>query len=147
MDGIKSTLWGGLAIALLALFLLGAIAIFFARPAGARDLAQWEDADPANRSWFARQMQPDNPLTSCCGESDAYFADSHEVKDGKVYAIITDTRPDGPLGRPHIPPGTRVFVPDHKFKDSRRDPNPDGHGVVFVSSSGNVFCFIAPGGV
>jgi hypothetical protein len=42
----------------------------------ARDLGQWESADPAIREWYQALMQPDIPTASCCGEADAYWADS-----------------------------------------------------------------------
>jgi hypothetical protein len=91
------------------------------------------------------QMQPDNPVASCCGESDAYWADEVRVRDGKVYAVITDDRPDAPLGRPHVPVGTEVEIPDHKLKFDRG--NPTGHGVVFLSGTRHVWCYVQPGGV
>jgi hypothetical protein len=37
----------------------------------------------------------------CCGEADAYWADTFEEQDGKYVAIITDDRLDAPLHRPH----------------------------------------------
>src|SRR5262249_8782383 len=73
-----------------------------------RDLGQWEGTDPVIASWFKNLRQPDAPSVSCCGESDAYYADSFEIDGDKYVAIITDERPDGPLARPHIPPGTRI---------------------------------------
>jgi hypothetical protein len=85
-------------------------------------------------------MQPDNPV-SCCGPADAYYADKFELKDGKFFAIVTDERDDLSRGRPHRPIGTRVEIPSHKFNDPRPDPNPTGHGIVFVSSRGAVFCY------
>lgn len=66
--------------------------------------------DPVISSWFKSLMQPDHPNYSCCGEADAYWADGVEVKDGQTITIITDTRPDEPLGRPHVPVGTRIVV-------------------------------------
>ena len=71
--------------------------------ARARDVGQWEGADPLTKLWYKSLMQPDNPGVSCCGEADAYWADRIEVKNGKVLAVITDTKPDGPLGRMHVP--------------------------------------------
>ena len=35
--------------------------------AGARDLGQWENADPAIRQWYQSLMQPDNPTASGIG--------------------------------------------------------------------------------
>ena len=45
----------------------------------ARDNGQWEGSDPKVRQWYRQLMQPDNPWVSCCGESDAFEADSYEV--------------------------------------------------------------------
>ena len=61
-------------------------------PASARDLGQWENQPTYVRQWFQKLMQPDNPLMSCCGEADAYWADSFEVDDGRYVATITDER-------------------------------------------------------
>ena len=44
--------------------------------ASARDFGQWEATDPQIREWYQALMQPDNPAVSCCGEADAYWADS-----------------------------------------------------------------------
>ena len=49
--------------------------------ANARDLGQWEATDPEVRQWYQALMQPDNPAVSCCGEADAYWADSFEVDE------------------------------------------------------------------
>lgn len=111
----------------------------------ARDNGQWEATDPEIREWYRSLMQPDEPRVSCCGEADAYYANKVEVIDGKTYATITDTRPDGPLGRPHIPAGTRVHVPNHKLKWDRG--NPTGHSVIFLNTSLQVHCFVQGGGV
>jgi hypothetical protein len=89
-------------------------------------------------------MQPDQPRVSCCGEADAYWADSVEVKDGEVIAIITDTRPDEPLRREHLPIGTRIVVPPNKMKWD--DGNPTGHIIIFLRN-GAVFCYVTGTGV
>jgi len=47
----------------------------------ARDLGQWDD--PANadlKKWYQDLKQPDNPVASCCGEADAYWADAFEAR-------------------------------------------------------------------
>lgn len=110
----------------------------------ARDVGQWDGADAATRQWYRTLMQPDNPGASCCGEADAYHADDIHVRDGRVYATITDRRDDGPLRRQHIPPGTVIEIPPHKLKwDSG---NPTGHNIVFIGG-GSVLCFVQNGGV
>jgi hypothetical protein len=113
--------------------------------ARARDLGQWEAVDPALKQWYQALMQPDAPSASCCGEADAYFADEIHVRDGKTYAIITDERPDGPRGRPHVDVGTEIEIPSHKLKWDKS--NPTGHGIVFLSRNRYVFCYVQPGGV
>lgn len=102
----------------------------------------------AERSaWFERQRMPDQPRVSCCGEADAYYADAAETVGDDVFAIITDTRPDGPLNRQHVAVGTRILIPPGKNKDTRADPNPTGHTIVFLGTNGSVYCYIPEGGV
>jgi hypothetical protein len=120
------------------------VLIALALPATARDLGQWSAADPAISEWYKSLMQPDNPTVSCCGESDAYWADEIHVRNGKTFAVVTDDRDDTPLRRPHVPIGTEIEVPDHKLKWDRG--NPTGHGVLFMSPGGYVFCYVQPGG-
>src|SRR4051812_42893974 len=71
----------------------------------ARDFGKGKNRDPAVHEWYQSLMRPDGPGI-CCTEADAYFADEVHVRGGKTFATITDDRPDGPLGRPHIPNGT-----------------------------------------
>jgi hypothetical protein len=113
----------------------------------ARDLGQWGaiNNDPSVREWYQALMQPDMPNASCCGEADAYFADEVHVRDGKTYATITDDRPDEPRMRPHIDIGTEIEIPNNKLKWDKS--NPTGHGVVFLSRAGYVFCYVQPGWV
>ena len=112
--------------------------------APARDLGQWEGIDPLYRQWFNGLMRPDYPNLTCCGLADAYWADSYEVKDDQYVAIITDTRDDIPLGRPHIENGKRVAVPNTKIKWDRG--NPTGHGIIFIGAGDEVYCYLPPGG-
>jgi hypothetical protein len=107
-------------------------------PALARDNGQWGNQPAALRQWFQNLMQPDNKYLSCCGEADAYEADSFEVKGDQYVAIITD-------GKGVIANGTRVPVPNQKMKwDSG---NPTGHGILFIGAEGQVYCYVTPGGV
>jgi hypothetical protein len=130
-------------------FQAAAIAVSLALIMGnacARDLGQWDSkANPAIAEWYRSLMQPDVPTVSCCGEADAYFCDDVHVKDGRTFCAITDDRPDAPRGRPHIDIGTQIEIPDNKLKWDRG--NPTGHGVVFLSRAGYVFCYVQPGGV
>jgi hypothetical protein len=112
--------------------------------AHARDSGQWANAPTSIRQWFQKLMQPDNPYQSCCGEADAYQADSFEVEGDHYVAIITDGSGDPSVGKPAIPNGTRIPVPNHKMKWD--DGNPTGHGILFIGNGG-VYCYITPGGV
>jgi len=100
---------------------------------------------PELDGWYASLMQPDNPSISCCGKADAYWCDIINVKDGKTFCTITDDRDDGPLGRPHVPVGTQIEIPNYKLKWDRG--NPTGHAIVFLGVAGHVFCFVQAGGV
>jgi hypothetical protein len=108
------------------------------------------DTDPEVSSWMETLRRPDDPSASCCGEADAYFADRTVVIGGRVYAIITDTRDDGPLHRPHIEPGTHIEIPLHKY-GARPVGNPTEHAILFVrqnyDDSFAVYCFVQPSGL
>jgi len=121
---------------ILALLVIG-IVILIAFEALARDDGQWGDKSPAVRQWFKNLMQPDNPYVSCCGEADAFEADTFEVKDDHYIAIITD-------GKGIIANGTRISVPNAKMKWN--SGNPTGHGIIFMSGSGQLYCYVTPGG-
>lgn len=110
-----------------------------------RDDGQWEKTDPITKQWYRDLMQPDNPMVSCCGEADAYYADKVVTRGGKNYAVITDDRDDILLGRPHIPMGTEILIPNHKYKWS--DGNPTGHRVIFVNTTLDVYCFVDGAGI
>jgi hypothetical protein len=115
----------------LGLFLLLAL------PAIARDQGQWDNRPIGVRQWFQGLMQPDNPYVSCCGEADAFEPDTFEVGGDQYVAVITD-------GKGLIPNGTRIPVPNQKLKwDSG---NPTVHGIIFIGSGGQVYCYVTPGG-
>ena len=114
--------------------------------ANARDLGQWEGQPPQIRGWFERLMQPDNKFKSCCGEADAYEADSFEVEGDHYVAVVTNGTGDIAHGKPAIPEGTRISVPNHKMKWD--EGNPTGHGIIFISAqTKEVLCYVTPGGV
>ena len=120
-------------------------ALLLAIPASARDVGQWENSDATVRAWYRDLMQPDAPGVPCCGEADAQWADSFEVQGDQYVAIITDTRDDAPLKRKHVDAGTKIVIPNEKLKYDQS--NPTGHGIVFLSMYGYVYCYVAPGGV
>ncbi len=122
---------------ILGLFAAG-IALLFAFHAFARDNGQWGGSPIAVREWFQSLMQPDNPYMSCCGEADAFEADTFEVDGDHYIAIITD-------GKGVMANGTRIAVPNIKMKWDRG--NPTGHGIIFIGASGQIYCYVAPGGV
>jgi hypothetical protein len=132
-----------LAIVIIGVAVL--VLIFAFHVASARDLGQWQNTDPAIRDWYQSLMQPDQPTASCCGEADAYWCDDYYARDGKAFCRITDDRPDEPRNRPHVAVGTEIEIPPNKLKWDRS--NPTGHGVVFLSRAGYVYCFVQPGGV
>jgi hypothetical protein len=107
-------------------------------PAVARDNGQWGNQPAYLRQWFQKLMQPDNPAASCCGEADAFDADSYEAVDDHYVAIITN-------GKGIIPEGTRIFVPNNKMKWD--EGNPTGHGIIFIGAQRQVYCYVTPGGV
>ena len=102
-----------------------------------RDNGQWGNQPAYLREWFQKLMQPDNPHVAC-GEADAFEADSFEVSGDEYVAIITN-------GKGVIPEGTRIPVPNQKLKWD--EGNPTGHGIIFIGSNGQVFCYVTPGGV
>jgi len=107
------------------------VAVVIVRAAQGRDRGQWGDIEQRIGYWYAHLMRPDAP-GSCCGEADAYWADEVKISDGQVWAVVTDDRPDEPLGRPHIPRGAMIYVPPEKMKSDKG--NPTGHVIVFLGS-------------
>lgn len=95
--------------------------------------------------WFQSLMQPDNPRISCCGNADAYEADDFDIVsdpptgETRYVAVITGHR-----YATAIPIGTHIPVPNAKMKFDKG--NPTGHGIIFIGSQGQVFCYITPAG-
>ena len=151
------SIWIGLIAGLVAAILLSLFDFV-----NARDLGQWEKMDPAQKRWFQSLMQPDTvgmgqPGVSCCGEGDGYWADEAHVRDGKLFAVITDERPDDELMRIHEAVGTEYEVPVRKIVGmEQRVGNPTGHIVIFLgvkqwqdaqSYKRPVLCYVQNGGV
>lgn len=88
------------------------LSLLLAPPVIARDLGQWDNQPIAVRQWLQGLMQPDNPYVSCCGEADAFEADTFEVVGDQYVAVITN-------GKGVIPHGTRIPVPKQKLKWDR----------------------------
>lgn len=129
--------------------------------------AIYEDTPPSIEKYVQPNLRnADGSLTnsSCCGRSDAYWADEFERdEEGNLVAIITDPRDDnlfrgeGKAGSPreHLPIGTRVVIPNNKvIRFPEQPPNRTGHGWVWVSvyeddvtgerTPGNVICYVYP---
>lgn len=130
-----ATFWLAVAVAGMA---AGWLVLAWVKPALAHD-----HDHPELNAWYAGLMQPDNPTASCCGVADAYWCDDYYAKDGKAFCKITDDRVVD--GRPPVPVGTEIEIPERKLKweqNGKPVGNPTGHSVVFLSSGGAVFCFV-----
>jgi hypothetical protein len=121
------------AVAILVLTPIGTVA-------NARDEGQWTETPEHVRRWFETLKQPDHPRVSCCGDADAYEADSFEAEGDHYVAIITAHR-----HVKNIPVGTRIPVPNSKMKYDAG--NPTGHGIIFIGPRQQVFCYVTPGGL
>ncbi len=120
------------ALVMVILILIGIVA------AKARDDGQWANAPEHIRRWFESLRQPDHPRVSCCGEADAFEADSFEGEGDHYVAIITN-------GKGVIANGTRIPVPNQKMKWDAG--NPTGHGIIFIGPRGQVYCYVTPSGL
>jgi hypothetical protein len=170
-----------LVTGLVAAALLFAAGLYCVKQSQAREFSvidgsriQWSDIELSleEKMWIRELKMPDQPRVSCCGEADAYWADSYETVDCSYtaseedpfpekqvcyVAIITDKRDDKPLGRQHREVGSKFIVPNYKLrkdtlglpKDKDGNPigNPTGHGVIFLNSGGDVYCYEPTGGV
>ena len=116
----------------------------FAAGANAHDY-QHPDTD----EWYNSLRQPDNPVASCCGGHDAYFADKVEECTPADYipalyggcamvAIITDDRVVE--GRYQHAVGTRIPIPASKIR-KHPSANPTEHNIVFVGPQRQVYCW------
>lgn len=101
------------------------------------------------QEWVASVKQPDTRF-SCCGDGDAFVADDFEVgKHGEFYAIITGDYTPEQLANSGIRlptnRGNKILIPQNKLNRALEDGgNPSGHGVVFISPSGEVLCYFGP---
>lgn len=87
--------------------------------------------------WFMSLHQPDNPLASCCGPADQFYADRYDVDPATGGFTVKIDGFDEPV---HVPPE----------KVNWNDVNPTGRGVIFMSTSwaegartgALVYCFV-----
>ncbi len=134
---------------LFAFFLLWVVIAFLSMLAVKR--AQAHDHEhPELDAWYKSLMMPDNPTVPCCGEADAYWCDDYYARDGKAYCKITDDRDDAPLKRPHVDIGTEFEIPPEKLKweqSGKPTGNPTGSAIIFLSSTGHVYCYVQSTGI
>ena len=104
----------------------------------ARDYGQWENSPPHVRRWFQGLKQPDNPRVSCC-------AKPTRTKPISSRSTAAATLRSSPTARERSRNGTKIPVPHHKMKWD--EGNPTGHGIIFIGVQGQVYCYVAPGGV
>jgi hypothetical protein len=143
------------------LFAVGALAsacvATHARPAD-----KWAQASPDRQEFFKGAVMPGLPPSqkpeSCCGEADAYEADDFDTEQGSLFAILTCNDPencpaerdDGDGGTtPSLPEGKRILIPADRIlpPPPAGIVNRTGHGWVFISTSGKVWCYSPPSGV
>lgn len=162
----------------LALLAAAALALLAAQPAPAAEGWQGRPliCDPADlgpgtpelkqcQDWISGVLQP-NSRSTCCGESDAFVADSFKFNDkGEYVAVITRDYPpltgdDGEgstVTIPGVPAGTEIVIPKERLNKSfdaddnnplgtrsREGNNPTGRGIVFMNVNKTVYCYFAP---
>jgi len=69
------------------------------------------------------------------------IGDEISCQDGKTYAVITDDRPMSARQAP-VAFGTEIEIPNNKLKWTSPI---HGHGIVFLSRSRYVFCYVTAG--
>ena len=149
-----STLFLSVAIVSFSLFVVLLYMLKVTEAAKAREGIDYGN-DRVTAEWYRNLMRPDEG-GSCCGDADAYWCEPLFTKIDASgiahnYCTITDDRPDAPRYRPHIDIGTPIEVPNAKLKWGPRDPdkhpsNPTGHGIVFISPSRYVLCYVQNSG-
>ena len=87
--------------------------------------------------WMKSLMQPDFPLSSCCGPADQYYVREYQPseRDGIAFAAVVV----GDHGKPDF----RIEIPSRKVIWDR--VNPTGRGVIFIldySWGRSVLCFV-----
>jgi len=100
------------------------------------------DSDTPFADWMKTLMQPDLPLSSCCGPADQFFVREYwpSQRDGVAFEVIVLAR-DGQ-------PDFQIDISQHKVIWDR--VNPTGRGVIFISESAwgrAVLCFVPGAGL
>jgi len=132
-----------LLVASCTALIMSAIYLVVIQPAFGRPSEQWAQSDPEISKWFRELQRPDQQ-GSCCGKADAYESDTFEQSpDGLYVAIITKDYLEGRTITKRK--GDKVVIPNAKIKHDFG--NPTGHGWVFIGGTGDVLCYVTPGGV
>lgn len=122
----------------------------------------------ACRDWISGVLQPQSK-SRCCGEADAYIADSFKFNaKGEYVAVISrdyaagsgDDGEGGSYELPEIKAGTEIVIPKQRLnktfdsddnnplgKRSAEGSNPTGHGIVFMNAASKpplIYCYFAP---
>src|SRR5713226_6912131 len=132
-------------------FLAAMWALLIAANAFARDGSQWDGQDSRIKEWFEHLKQPDHPRLSCCGEAEAYEADSYQVEGITTSQSSPDIAPPRTSPGSHIPAarplqvapdlsGGLIFPLNRTSAAARRD----GRQWVPTAASGD--CGHPPGG-
>jgi hypothetical protein len=100
------------------------------------------DSDTPFADWMKTLMQPDLPLSSCCGPADQFFVREYwpSQRDGVAFEVIVLAR-DGQ-------PDFQIDISQHKVIWDR--VNPTGREVIFISESAwgrAVLCFVPGAGL
>ena len=111
----------------------------------ARDLGQWEDADPEIRQWYQSLMQPDVPTRHAAARPTPIGP----TKSTSATARPTCSSPTtGRMNRAAVLTSTSERRSRFQTTSSNGTNRiPTGHGIVFLSRNGYVFCYVQPGGV
>jgi hypothetical protein len=103
----------------------------------------WGHEDEAYAQWMKSLMQPDFPLSSCCGPGDQYFV--REYRPSGQQGIAFEAVVMGRIGQVDFP----IQVPQEKVIWDR--VNPTGRGVIFIGEDGEwgkpVLCFVPGAGM
>src|SRR5713226_7683710 len=126
-------------------FLAAMWALLIAANAFARDGSQWDGQDSRIKEWFEHLKQPDHPRLSCCGEAEAYEADSYEVEGITTSQSSPDIAPSRTSPGSHIPAARPLQVaPDLSGGPDLSAKPTDGRQWVPTAASGD--CGHPPGG-
>ena len=105
-------------------------------------IANAHEQNIAFAEWMMSLHQPDNPIASCCGPADQYYAISYSASAEGFNVIIQKEIIDDIFG--NYKSLQTISVKEDKVIWDR--VNPTGRGVLFMSSNNSVYCFIPGSG-